>query len=60
MMKLYKKSELIFSLVWIALYCVALSVADVFSEKIGINSVISLPVIFVISLILTVVHATVI
>lgn len=54
MMKLYKKSGLIFSLVWIALYCVAMSVADVFSEIIGINSVISLPVIFVISLILTV------
>ncbi len=54
MIKLYKKNELIFSLIWIASYCVAMSVADSFSVNIGINSVISLPVIFVISIILTV------
>ncbi len=53
MLKLYKKSELGFSLLWIGIYCIAMSAADNISAQIGINSVISLPVICVLSLILT-------
>lgn len=52
MLKLYKKSELGFSLLWIGVYCVAMSVSDNISADIGIASVISLPVIVILSLIL--------
>jgi len=54
MLKLYKRNELIFSLIWIGAYCVAMSAADSLSIKIGLNYVISLPVITVMSLILSV------
>ncbi len=54
MLKLYKKSEVTFSLLCIGIYCITMSVADNISALIGIKSVISLPVIAILSLILTV------
>ncbi len=53
MLKLYEKSELGFSLLWIGIYCIAMSAADNISADIGITSVISLPVIAVLSLVLS-------
>lgn len=52
MKKLYQKSELTFSLVWIGVYCVVMSLADNLSAEVGIDSVISAPVIFVLSVVL--------
>lgn len=52
MTKLYQKSELIFSLIWIAAYCVLLSLGDSLSEKLGVNSAVTLPVAAVLSVIL--------
>ena len=51
-LKLYKKGEILFSLIWIGIYCFSMSFADILSEKIGINSIFSLPVIIILSLIL--------
>lgn len=42
--KLYEKSNIWFAVAWIALYCVLMSVADVLSEAIGIQKLITLPV----------------
>lgn len=50
MLKLYKKSELTFSLLWIGIYCIAMSAADNISGNIGIQSVVSLPVIAILSI----------
>lgn len=44
MNKLYAKNELSFSLIWIALYVVLLSVADNLSELIGISKIITVPI----------------
>ena len=44
MEKLYRKNELVFSLIWIAFYVVLFSVADAMSESIGIVKIITLPV----------------
>ncbi len=52
MKKLYEKSELTFSIVWIALYCILMSVADGLSEEVGIIKIISLPVALLISVVL--------
>lgn len=52
MKKLYEKSKLVFSIVWIVLYCVLMSVGDNLSAEVGINSVISLPVAFLMSAVL--------
>lgn len=52
MKKLYNKSELAFSLMWIAAYCVLMSVGDNISAKVGINSIISLPVALIMSAVL--------
>lgn len=52
MKKLYEKSELAFSIVWIVAYCVLLSVGDNISEGIGITKAVTLPIAAVLSLIL--------
>lgn len=44
MNKLYANNELSFSLIWIALYVVLLSVADNLSELIGISKIITVPI----------------
>lgn len=44
MEKLYKKNELTFALVWIAIYVVAISVADSISKDMGVARCITLPV----------------
>ena len=44
MKKLYNKSELAFSLVWIGAYCVLMSVADSISVNIGTEKIVTLPV----------------
>lgn len=50
--KLYEKSELAFSLVWIGLYCVLMSVGDALSEKAGVSKSVTLPVAFILSVFL--------
>lgn len=47
MNKLYQKSELVFSLVWIGLYVVLLSLADGLSEIFGTVKLITAPICFV-------------
>lgn len=54
MLKLYRKSELAFSLLCIGIYCIAMSAADNISASAGIACVVSLPVIAAASLVLTV------
>ncbi len=54
MKKLYEKSELAFSIIWIVLYCVLMSVGDNLSAEVGINRVISLPVALLMSAVLLV------
>ncbi|MBQ7117977.1 MAG: CPBP family intramembrane metalloprotease [Clostridia bacterium] len=49
MKRLYEKSQLTFSIVWIVAYCVLMSVGDSLSAEVGINSIISLPVAFIMS-----------
>ena len=44
MEKLYRKNELAFSLLWIALYVVLFSIADAISDQIGIVKIVTLPV----------------
>lgn len=43
MLRLYKKNLLGFSLIWIGIYVVGLSLADSFSEKLGIAKLITTP-----------------
>lgn len=52
MKKLYEKSELAFSIVWIVAYCTLLSLGDNFSESIGITKSVTLPIAAALSLIL--------
>lgn len=52
MKKLYEKSELVFAIIWIVLYCVLLSLGDAASDKIGIAKAVTLPVALSLSLIL--------
>lgn len=52
MKRLYEKSELTFSIVWIVLYCGLMSVADGVSDGIGITKIISFPVALLMSVIL--------
>lgn len=49
MERLYKKNELFFALIWIAVYVIGISTADGLSEEIGILKVITLPVALVLS-----------
>ena len=50
--KFYNKNELWFSIMWIIAYCVLASIGDNLSDVIGISKVITLPILFVLSLIL--------
>ena len=52
MKKLYLKSELTFSLIWIIAYCVLMSVGDSLSQKLGVTKAVTLPVALVLSAVL--------
>jgi membrane protease YdiL (CAAX protease family) len=52
MMALYRKSELWFALVWIIAYCVLASIADQLSLRIGVEKIVTLPVLLILSVIL--------
>lgn len=52
MNKLYNKNKLGFSLLWIGIYVILLSVGDNISEKIGIEKLITVPICIVLVLIL--------
>lgn len=52
MLRLYKKSLLGFSLIWIGMYVVGFSLADGFSEKLGIAKIITAPLGIVLSILL--------
>lgn len=54
MKKLYEKSELGFSLAWIGFYCVMMSLGDSFSQKLGIEKAVTLPVAAALSVVLLV------
>jgi membrane protease YdiL (CAAX protease family) len=49
MERLYKKNELFFALMWIAVYVIGISTADGLSEEFGILKVLTLPVALVLS-----------
>ena len=51
MKKLYKKSEIGFALVWIIVYVVGTSIADVLSRQIGIEKIITVPYLLILSII---------
>lgn len=50
--KLYEKSELWFSIVWIIVYVVLASIGDNLSMMIGIEKVVTLPILIILSIIL--------
>lgn len=52
MKKIYDKNELIFSLIWIGIYVVLLSVADSISRTIGIAKIVTAPICIVLTLIM--------
>lgn len=52
MKKLYEKSEIGFAVLWIATYCVLLSIGDNFSAKLGVSNSVTLPIAIALSLIL--------
>lgn len=52
MKKLYEKSRLAFSIMWIVFYCVLMSVGDSLSAEIGTDKIISLPLAFIMSALL--------
>ena len=52
--KLYQKNELTFAIIWIVIYVVAMSLADMFSAMIGIEKVLTAPLAIVISVFLIV------
>ncbi len=52
MKKLYEKSKLAFSIVWIVAYCVLMSVGDGLSDEIGITKAVTLPVALLLSAVL--------
>ncbi len=52
MKKLYEKSELSFSIIWIVAYCVLMSVGDGISAELGINKIVTLPVALLMSAVL--------
>ena len=47
--KLYDKSRLAFAIVWIVLYCVLMSAADMLSDTVGLSKSVSLPMALVLS-----------
>lgn len=52
MKKLYDKSRLTFSIIWIVAYCVLMSIGDAISDKIGITNAVTLPVALLLSAVL--------
>ena len=44
MKKLYKKSRLAFSIIWIVAYCVLMSIGDSLSDSAGISKAVTLPI----------------
>ena len=52
MKKLYKKSRLTFSIIWIAAYCVLMSIGDILSESVGISKAVTLPIALTMSVVL--------
>ena len=52
MKKLYEKSRLAFSIIWIVAYCVLMSMGDSLSESVGISKSVTLPIAFTMSAIL--------
>ena len=50
--KLYDKSELLFSLVWIIAYVILASIGDNLSLEIGIEKVVTLPILIILSFVL--------
>ncbi len=54
MTKLYEKSKLTFSLIWIAVYVISASVADGISEQVGVSKVITVPLLLVLSVIIVI------
>lgn len=52
--KLYQKNELTFAIIWIVIYVVAMSLADMFSSMIGIEKVLTAPIAIGISIFLIV------
>lgn len=50
--RLYNKSKLWFSIAWIICYCVLLSVGDGISEALGVEKAVTLPIAFLMSVIL--------
>lgn len=49
MKKFYEKNELGFAIAWIVAYCVLMSLGDNISERVGIISIASLPIAFLLS-----------
>lgn len=54
MTKLYKKSEIWFSVIWIVVYVVGASLTDTFSSMLGVEKCLTLPFLVVMSAVLTV------
>ncbi len=52
MKRLYEKSRLTFSIVWIVAYCALMSIGDALSDKIGIVKAVTLPVALLLSAVL--------
>lgn len=52
MQNIYKKNELVFALIWIAVYVISISTADGLSEEFGILKVVTLPVALLLSVLL--------
>ena len=50
--KLYEKSELLFSIVWIIAYVILASIGDNLSLEIGIEKVVTLPILIILSFVL--------
>lgn len=49
MKTLYEKSEISFALAWIAAYCVLASLGDYLSDIIGVQKMITLPILILLS-----------
>lgn len=52
MKKLYTKSRLTFSIIWIVAYCVLMSIGDSLSESVGISKAVTLPIALTMSVVL--------
>ena len=52
MNKLYNKSELTFSIIWIIIYVIFASIGDNLSESIGILKIVTLPILMILSFLL--------